>query len=81
MSYSSQSQMTNAITKYMKNKIESAKKKNAAVHGTLSLDGKVTIGNKQYPAVSTIALPVFKSTLSVWCVIDDNDSGAVIVGR
>ena len=53
-------------------------KLNAAVQGKFS-NGKVLIGNRNYPADLAVDMPV-KDGDYVWCVIDDSDTVAVIVG-
>lgn len=78
-SINSQIDMKNAIRNYLNKKIQAAKKQNAAVRGTYS-DGKVTIGNKQYNAAFAVEM-LLQDGLNVWCVINDTEDTAVIVGR
>lgn len=51
---------------------------NTAVQGKFS-NGKVLIGNKNYPADLAVDMPI-KDGDYVWCVIDDSGTVAVIVG-
>ena len=74
--------MQRAITTYINKKISNATnntgKTNAAVQGKFS-NGKVLIGNVNYNADLAVDIPV-KNGDTVWCVIDDSNSTAVIVG-
>ena len=73
--------MQRAITTYINKKISNTttgSKTNAAVQGKFS-NGKVLIGNVNYNADLAVDIPV-KNGDTVWCVIDDSNSTAVIVG-
>ena len=73
--------MQRAVISYLKSRNTGSNnntKLNTAVQGKFS-NGKVLIGNRNYPADLAVDMPV-KEGDYVWCVIDDSDSIAVIVG-
>ena len=72
--------MQRAVVKYVNSRGtgSSNNKLNTAVQGKFS-NGKVMIGNRTYPADLAVDMPV-KDGDYVWCVIDDSDTIAVIVG-
>lgn len=71
--------MQRAVVKYVTSRgTGSNNKLNTAVQGKFS-NGKVLIGNRNYPADLAVDMPV-KDGDYVWCVIDDSDTIAVIVG-
>ena len=70
-------QMQRAIINYINSK-QSKEKNSGAVQGTYK-NGKVTIGNKTYYADIVVDMPVQDGD-SVWCLVADNKSTAVIVG-
>ena len=70
--------MQKAISNYVGKKI-SQKNKNAAVQGKFS-NGKILIGNKNYFADLAVDMPV-KDGDTFWCLISDDKTTAVIVGR
>ena len=72
--------MQRAVVKYVNSRGtgSSNNKLNTAVQGKFS-NGKVLIGNRNYPADLAVDMPV-KDGDYVWCVIDDSDTIAVIVG-
>ena len=75
------SRMQRAVISYLKSRntgSNNSTKLNTAVQGKFS-NGKVLIGNRNYPADLAVDMPV-KDGDYVWCVIDDSDTIAVIVG-
>ena len=73
--------MQRAVISYIKSRNTGSSddtKLNTAVQGKFS-NGKVLIGNRNYPADLAVDMPV-KDGDYVWCVIDDSDTIAVIVG-
>ena len=73
--------MQRAVVNYLNSRTTSNSsnaKLNTAVQGKFS-NGKVLIGNRNYPADLAVDMPV-KDGDYVWCVIDDSGTVAVIVG-
>ena len=71
--------MQRAVLNYFNSRSTSGTiKQNTAVQGTFS-NGKVLIGNKNYPADLAVDMPIRNGDV-VWCVVDDSGSVAVIVG-
>lgn len=54
------------------------KSNNTAVQGRIT-GGKIMVGNKSYNADLAVDMAVFDGD-TVWCVIDDSGTTAVIVG-
>lgn len=70
-------QMQQAIIRYLNSK-QPKEKSVGAVQGIYK-NGKILIGNKSYYADIAVDMPV-KDGDSVWCLIADNKTTAVIVG-
>lgn len=70
--------MQSAVIKYLQARSKTAKQNTGAVQGTFT-GRKVRIGNKNYNYDLVVDMALEKGD-SVWCVIDDSNSTAVIVG-